>query len=209
VAGPNRRIRVDELCGGGWVEARSHPGVLLVSVAQSSMDRSRRPRVLSTRCIALPQKQVGSARFDSEPIIRKRICVPQNRFEHSHCSSRLFFTNATSARLNAPHRWTCSSRAPSPCLVLPTEGGCVHQNGSLPIIWLSVNSVPQKRCSPLTITTAPPAVGFHPKFPVWCGVGVRPVSGDVCSHFSALPRTLFSHAAAGIELCFDWKNSPI
>jgi hypothetical protein len=56
------------------------------------------------------------------------------------------------------------------------RGVCVHRNSSLPIIWLSVNSLLQKRCSPLTITTGPRAVGFHPKFPVWCGGGVRPVS---------------------------------
>ena len=38
---------------------------------------------------------------------------------------------------------------------------------------------PKKRCSPLTITTGPVAVGFHPKFPVSCGGGVRSVSVPV------------------------------
>jgi hypothetical protein len=52
--------------------------------------------------MVLPQKQVGSAPFVTRPIMRKRISAPQNRFGHSHNSSRLFFTNATSARFNAP-----------------------------------------------------------------------------------------------------------
>jgi hypothetical protein len=190
VAGPNRRIRVDELRGGGCVAARSRPGELLVSVAQSLTDRFRPPCVLTTRCIVLPQKQVGSAPLDSGPIIRKRIFAPQDRFGQSHHSSRLFFTNATSARFNAPRRCTCSLRAPSPCRVtLPTEGCGVHRNGSLPIIWLSVNRVPPKRCSPLTITTGPRAVGFHPKFSVWCGDGVRPGSVRVPRRFSVQPVT--------------------
>jgi hypothetical protein len=126
VARPNRRVRVGELCaGGGCVEARSHPGELPVLVARSLMARSCRSRVLTMRCIELPQKQVGSAPFVAGPIIRKRMRAPQDRFGHSHHSSRLFFTNATSARLNAPRRCTCSLRAPSPCRVdLPTEG-CV------------------------------------------------------------------------------------
>jgi hypothetical protein len=123
VGGPNRRIRVDEDRGGGCVDARSHPGELLSLVARSLKDRSRRARVLTMRCIVLPQKQVGSAPFGAGPIIRKRICAPQDPFGHSHHSSRLFFTNATSARLNAPRRCTCSLRAPSPCrVILPTEG---------------------------------------------------------------------------------------
>jgi hypothetical protein len=52
--------------------------------------------------MVLPQKQVGSAPFVTRPTMRKRISAPQNRFGHSHNSSRLFFTNATSARFNAP-----------------------------------------------------------------------------------------------------------
>src|SRR5580658_6419733 len=42
-----------------------------------------------------------------------------------------------------------------------SDRGCAHRNGSLPIIWLSVNRLPEKTCSPLTITTGSPAVGFH------------------------------------------------
>jgi hypothetical protein len=69
---------------------------------------------------------------------------------------------------------------------------CVHRNDSLPIIWLSVNSVPQKRCFPLTITTGPCPVGFHPKFPVWCGGGVRPVSICPSGQFPSRPGIFFS-----------------
>jgi hypothetical protein len=118
-----------------------------------------------TRCIVLPQKQVGSAQFRVGPIIKNRICAPQNRFGHSHNSSRLFFTNATSARstrrVDAPVRCVRPHRA-----VRFFRPGAVHQNGLLPIIWLSDNRLPEKTCSPLTITTATPAVGFHPKFPI-------------------------------------------
>jgi hypothetical protein len=88
-----------------------------------SFERLRRPRVRTTRSIVLPQKQVGSAQFGVGPIIRNRICARQNRFGHSHNSSRLFFTNEISARFNAPRRCTYSLRAPSPCRrALPTEG---------------------------------------------------------------------------------------
>jgi hypothetical protein len=102
-----------EAGGGGCIEPHSHFRASLVSDPRASLDRYRRRRVRTTRCIALPQKQVGSARFDVAPIIRKRICAPQIRLGHSHHSSRLFFTNATSARFNAPRRCTCPMRAPS------------------------------------------------------------------------------------------------
>ncbi len=112
-------------CGGGWVDARSHRGELLKRVVPCSFDSFRRLRAFTARCMVLPQKHVGSAPLFTEPIIRNRICAPQVRFGHSHHSSRLFFTNATSARLNAPRRCTSSLRAPSPCrTALPTEG-CV------------------------------------------------------------------------------------
>ena len=88
------------------------PGASFVPGRRASRDPYRRRRVLTTRCIVLPQKQVGRHRSGAGPIIRKRICAPQNRFGHSHHSSRLFFTNATSARFNAPRRCTlCDARA--------------------------------------------------------------------------------------------------
>jgi hypothetical protein len=101
-----RRTCVDGVLGGGWVDARSHPGDSLGCVAHSSLDPLRRARVRATRRMLLPQKQVGSAPCGVGPTIRKRICAPQNRFGHCHHSSRLFFTNATSARFNAPRRCT-------------------------------------------------------------------------------------------------------
>ena len=71
-------------------------------------DGYRWRRVLATRCILPPQKQVGSARLGAGPIIRKRICAPQDLFGHSHHSSRLFFTNGpplvSTRRADAPIR---------------------------------------------------------------------------------------------------------
>ncbi len=161
-------------CGGGCVDARSHPGVSLAPGLPSLLDRPRRLRVLTARCMVLPQKQVGSAPFDSRPIIRKRISAPQTRFGHSHHSSRLFFTNATSARSNAPRRCTCPLRAPH-------DAGQhfrprVHSGlkGLLAIIWRSAIILPGKRCCSLTIATGVRAVGFHPKSWIFCG-------DDVCA----------------------------
>jgi hypothetical protein len=79
--------------------------------------------------MVLPQKQVGSAQFGAWPIIRKRIRAPQNRFGHSHHSSRLFFTNATSARFNALRR--CTLRGARPHIA----GSAFRPRGVDPLIW--------------------------------------------------------------------------
>lgn len=93
----------------------------------------------------LPQKQLGLARFGAGPIIRKRICAPQQRFGHSHHSSRLFFTNVTSARFNAPRRCTCPLRAPSRCRQRFRPRVRFSPNSSLAIIWLFAEGVPRKK----------------------------------------------------------------
>ena len=154
------------------MDARSHPGVSLAPVLQFALDRLRRFRVRITRCMVLPQKQVGSALVGARPISRKRICAPQDRFGHSHHSSRLFFTNATSARFSVPPRRTCPFAGASRCRsALPTEGAYrlkwfINDNLALG------ERLPRKRCCSLTIATAAPAVGFHPKFRNFCGEGV-------------------------------------
>src|SRR6202012_1463198 len=91
----------DGLTTGGCADVRSHPGESFTLVLRSAVVRLRRPWVLTERFIVLPQKQVGSAPFGARPIMRKRISAPQERFGLSHHSSRLFFTNAPSARFNA------------------------------------------------------------------------------------------------------------
>lgn len=214
LGGPNRRIRVDEDRGGGCVEARSHPGELLALVVRSLKDRSRRPRVLTMRCIVVPQKQVGSARFGAEPIIRKRISAPQDRFGHSHHSSRLFFTNATSARFNAPRRCTCSLRAPSPCRVdLPTEGcvstKIVHQNGSLPVIWLSVIREPRKKMLSAHDYDRASRGWFPSQIPRFVRRrGTTSIGSCSTSIFNPV-RCFFRCEEPEVELCFGSKNSRI
>jgi hypothetical protein len=163
------------VCGcGGWVDARSHPGESFALVLRLAIGRFRRFLVRTTRCMTLPQKQVGSARFGARPIIRKRICAPQNRFGHSHHSSRLFFTNAASARFNAPRRCTDLSRAFNDAGQHFLPRVHVGLNGLLTIIWRCAHRLPGKRCCSLTIATVARAVGFHPKFWIYCGADVRP-----------------------------------
>lgn len=95
--------------------------------------------------MTLPQKQVGSLGLGGGPIIRNNICAPQCRFSHSHHSSHLFFTNATSTCSNASRRCTfrcvCPHSAGQPVWPRPSY----RPNSSIAAIWRSANGVPAKK----------------------------------------------------------------